>query len=88
MAETANRPHVVFGVGGGAGSALVRELLSRGAIGTSGSGRRASRSSSPTCKGWVGTGGNETLDLRRTSRKPGVQVRVKRNLTLPRAGSR
>ena len=85
MAETANRPHVVFV---GVVNALVRKLLSRGAISASGSGRRASRSSSSTCKGWVGTGGNETLDLRRMSRKPGVQVRVKRNLNLPRAGSR
>ncbi len=30
MAETTNRPHVVFGASGGVGSALVRELLSRG----------------------------------------------------------
>ena len=30
MSETIEHPHVVFGASGGVGSALVRELLSRG----------------------------------------------------------
>ena len=35
-----------------------------------------------------GTGEGETLDLERMFCEPGVQVYVKRNLALPRAGSR
>ena len=42
----------------------------------------------PTSKEQMGTGGNETLNLERTVREPGVQVNVKRNLALPQAGSR
>ena len=41
-----------------------------------------------TSKERMGTGGDETLNLERTFREPGVQVHVERNLALPRAGSR
>ena len=59
-----------------------------GAMGTLGSGRCSSRGRPRTYKARVGTGDNETLDLARMFREPCVQIYVKRNLTLPRAGSR
>jgi hypothetical protein len=42
----------------------------------------------PASRGRVGTGGGEALDIRCTFREPKPQVRVKRNLALPQAGSR
>ena len=66
MSETIEQPHVVFGASGGVGSALVRELLSRGryvrAVSRSGGG------SFPKGAGVVRADATDAADVREVSR--------------------